>query len=120
MIPSHSLQALRYRFELDCNVQGDAHRAMFDTELVRALVEHVTVSGLVDSSNWSELVSFAQSPLEVLVFPFGKYRGKLVEDVAAQDRDYVSWLLRQEWVPKDYPDLYHTMLEKTTSKEMKK
>lgn len=116
LIPSHALQALRYRFRLDPSVRGDAHRAMFDTELVRSLVEMIIQQRLVVTDSWSGLVEFTLSPLEVKVFSFGKYRGKLVEDIAAQDRDYVMWLLKQKWVPQDYPDLYHTILEKTGGK----
>jgi len=116
LVPSHALQALRYRFELDADLKGDAHRAMFDAELVRALVEHITGTGLLNPGNWKELVDYTMSPLEVKIFSFGKYRGKLVEDIAAQDRDYIMWLLKQEWVPQDYPDLYHTILDKTSGK----
>lgn len=116
LIPSHALQALRYRFELDSRISGDAHRAMFDTKLVRSLVEHVTANGLTGSGTWPELVDYTRSPLEVKIFSFGKYRGKLVEDIAAQDRDYIMWLLKQKWLPQDYPDLYHTILEKSGGK----
>ncbi len=112
LVPSHSLQSLRYRFRLDSGLQGDAHRALFDTMLVRALVEHALQSGPPDAGDWTELVTFANSPLEIKVFSFGKYRGKLVEDVTAQDPDYVKWLLRQEWMPAEHPDLYHTILSK--------
>mgnify|MGYP006278301991 FL=1 len=117
LIPSHSLQALRYRFELDSGIRGSAHRAMFDTELVRALLEYVTAGGLVPAGSWMELADYISSPLEIKVFSFGKYRGKLVEDIAARDRDYIMWLLKQEWVPKDYPDLYHTILDKVSDRE---
>lgn len=113
LIPSHALQVLRYRFGLDSRIDGDAHRALFDTELVRALVEHITSKDLTDCAGWRELVELSWSPLEIKVFSFGKYRGKLVEDIIARDRDYIKWLLRQDWVTSDYPDLYHTLLDKT-------
>lgn len=114
LIPSHSLQALRYRFSLDSGITGEAHRAMFDTELVRSLVEYAIEQDIFNGNNWAELVEYVMSPLEVKVFSFGKYRGKLVEDIAAQDRDYIMWLLKQDWIPRDYPDLYHTILEKSS------
>lgn len=113
LIPSHALQVLRYRFDLDSHIDGDAHRALFDTELVRALIEHITSKDLTECSSWKELVELSWSPLEIKVFSFGKYRGKLVEDIIARDRDYIKWLLRQDWVTSDYPDLYHTLLNKT-------
>jgi len=114
-IPSHSLQALRYRFGLGKGLEGDAHRALFDAYLVMKLIHHARDSSLLPVKSWDELSDFARSPLEVTVFNFGKYRGSLVEDVAVQDPQYVTWLLSQVWVPKDYPDLYHTLLRKLGS-----
>ncbi|MCD4701394.1 MAG: hypothetical protein K8S24_05995 [Candidatus Aegiribacteria sp.] len=116
-VPSHSLQALRYRFDLDVNIAGDAHRAMFDTELVRSLIEYIIRMDLVTPDSWMDLVKYTQSALEIKIFSFGKYRGKLVEDIAAQDTDYIKWLLRQKWIPADYPDLYHTLLDRISGKE---
>lgn len=111
-LPSHALQALRYRFGLGDGLEGDPHRALFDAHLVRRLVHHARDSGLLAADSWEKLCDFAKSPLEVLVFNFGKYRGSLVEDIAVQDPQYVTWLLSQVWIPKDYPDLYHTLLRK--------
>lgn len=116
LVSSHALQALRYRFELDSGISGEAHRALFDTMLVRALVESVVGGGSPDWPDWKELSEFARSPLDVQVFSFGKYRGKLVEDVLASDVDYIRWLIRQKWMAGDYPDLYHTLLTKTGSR----
>ncbi len=115
-IPSHALQVLRYRFDLGIHITGDAHRAMFDTELVRSLIEYILRMDLVTEDSWRDLVKYTTSALEVKVFSFGKYRGKLVEDITAQDTDYIKWLLRQDWIPADYPDLYHTLLDRTSRK----
>jgi len=113
-IPSHSLQALRYRFELDLNLQGDAHRAMFDTELVRELLHHSFRQPQLShlDGDWNGLVELIASPLEVKIFSFGKYRGSLVEDTVAGDPDYIRWLIRQKWLSEEHPDLYHTILRK--------
>lgn len=114
-IPSHALQALRYRFELDDGLTGDAHRALFDTELVQALLHHLLKDEPLSrlNGNWADLVDFINSPLEVKIFTFGKYRGNLVEDTVAGDPDYIRWLLRQKWLSEEHPDLYHTILCKT-------
>ncbi|RKZ05047.1 hypothetical protein DRQ21_00805 [Candidatus Fermentibacteria bacterium] len=114
-IPSHALQALRYRFDLDRNIQGDAHRALFDTELVQSLLHFsLEQENCLDLHNdWNALVDFIFSPLEVRIFTFGKYRGTLVEDTVARDPDYIRWLLKQKWLPEEHPDLYHTILTKT-------
>lgn len=111
-IPSHALQALRYRFDLGEGLEGDPHRALFDAHLVRRLIHHARDANLLEQAGWPGLCEFARSPLEVMTFSFGKYRGSLVEDIVVQDPQYVTWLLSQIWVPKDYPDLYHTLLRK--------
>ncbi len=114
-IPSHALQALRYRFELDEGLQGEAHRALFDTELVRALLHYSFRQKTLHEiqNDWNEMVKLIASPLEVKIFTFGKYRGSLVEDTVAGDPDYVRWLLKQKWLADEHPDLYHTILRKT-------
>jgi|WetSurMetagenome_2_1015567.scaffolds.fasta_scaffold00514_23 exodeoxyribonuclease X len=119
-LPSHALQALRYRFGLGDDIGGDAHRALFDAHLVRELVEFVVASKAVECATWEELLEYARSPLDVTTFTFGKYRGSLVEDIVAQDADYVRWLLQQKWVPADYPDLFHTILRKLGSQDQER
>jgi exodeoxyribonuclease X len=116
-IPSHALQALRYRFDLDLGLEGDAHRALFDTVLVRSLMEYAIGTGLTGCADWVSLAEFCRSPLDIQTFSFGKYRGKLVEDIAAEDADYIRWLLRQKWLTEEYPDLYHTLLKKIGRKK---
>lgn len=113
-IPSHGLQALRYRLGLDGAIpSGEAHRALFDTRLVKALLDSVLERNLTGVTGLSELVRFIARPLEIKVFNFGKHKGCLVEDIAATDADYIRWLLKQEWLPGEYPDLYHTLLKKS-------
>lgn len=113
-IPSHSLQALRYRHGLDDAIlPGDSHRALFDTRLVKALLDSILEKDLTGATGLSDLVEFIARPLEIKVFNFGKHKGCLVEDTAATDPDYIRWLLKQEWLPVEYPDLYHTLLRKS-------
>ncbi|MCK5130952.1 MAG: 3'-5' exonuclease [Candidatus Sabulitectum sp.] len=118
-IPSHALQALRYRFELDRDIRGEAHRALFDTELVQSLLHFsLKQTDCLDLQNsWKSLVDFIIAPLEVKIFTFGKYRGNLVEDTVANDPDYIRWLLKQKWLSEEQPDLYHTILSKTGAKK---
>jgi exodeoxyribonuclease X len=80
--------------------------------LVQRLVEHAWSRTQVEAGAWEELSAFSRAPLDVQTFSFGKYRGSLVEDIAAQDPPYIKWLLAQMWLPADYPDLYHTLLRK--------
>jgi len=114
-IPSHSLQALRYRFELDEGLQGEAHRALFDTCLVQSLLHFSLKQNACSSlqNDWNALVNFISTPLEVKIFSFGKYRGNLVEDTVASDPEYIRWLMKQKWLPEEHPDLHYTILCKT-------
>lgn len=118
-IPSHALQALRYRFELDQDITGEAHRALFDTELVQSLLHYSLAKSICKNleSHWKSLVDLIVSPLEVKIFTFGKYRGNLVEDTVASDPDYIRWLLKQKWLPDEHPDLFHTILSKTGARK---
>ncbi len=118
-IPSHALQALRYRFELDLNIKGEAHRALFDTELVQSLLHFSLKQELCDNlqKDWLSLVQLIDTPLEVKIFTFGKYRGNLVEDIVAKDAPYIRWLLKQSWLSEEQPDLYNTILSKTGAKK---
>ena len=114
-LPSHSLQALRYRFGLDRSLgtDGRAHRALFDAVLVMRLVEKVISAGVTDCASMMELAELAGSPIEVLTFGFGKYKGKLLDDIVARDREYIDWLVSQDWARQEHPDLYHTLCRKT-------
>lgn len=40
----------------------------------------------------ADISSAELPPLEEYTMPFGKYKGKLLTDVAKEDRDYVEWL----------------------------
>ncbi|MBN1433811.1 hypothetical protein JW921_03570 [Candidatus Fermentibacterales bacterium] len=114
-LPSYALQALRYRFALDALLQmdGSAHRALFDAALVRALLEQIAGTDLTDCKTLRELGELARSPIEILTFEFGKYKGQLLEDIMVSDPDYVRWLLDQSWAKKEHPDLYHTLTRKS-------
>jgi len=45
---------------------------------------------------------------EIVLIPFGKYKG---EQVADCPRDYLNWLLEQDWLYDKYPDLLDAIEE---------
>jgi hypothetical protein len=49
----------------------------------------------------------SQRPEDFIV-PFGKYRGQPVKTLL-RDRDYVYWLVDQEWLLERYGDLWSAM-----------
>ena len=103
-LPSHALQVLRYRFKLNAG-SGDAHRAMFDAELCRALVNYAldTTDAPADAR---ELAEFCAAPIAIKVMYFGKHKGEPVEKMP---RDYVRWLASQPWLKGEHFDLWHTL-----------
>ncbi len=108
-LPSYKLQVLRYRYRLDDRekVEGDAHRAVFDTMYCLLLVEMLLEEGKL--GNLGTMVAKTQELIKLAVINFGKHYGARIEDVLEDDPEYVEWLLRQEFVAKERPDLYYTL-----------
>jgi len=105
-LPSHALQALRYRFNLETPA-GDPHRAMFDALLCKELVDYALKHGGIDPlQSPEELAEFAAKPIPVKVMYFGKHKGEPVETLPG---DYVRWLQRQPWFRDEHPDLWWTL-----------
>ena len=99
-IPEYGLQYLRYF--LDLEVEGSAHDAEGDVRVLEALFprlfEKVKASGSFknDDEVLSAMCRISETPSIFGVFPFGKYKGMRIEDVAKTDRGYLEWLLKQK------------------------
>lgn len=111
-IPSHALQVLRYRYEFN-TPEGDAHRALFDVKLCTQLFSLLMKAKPVAVEELPEKIA---KPLMVDLFNFGKYRGSMVDEVVISDPDYIRWLMRQDWMPTERPDLMHTISTLTAKK----
>jgi DNA polymerase-3 subunit epsilon len=57
------------------------------------------------------LLSFAQQPMLLEEWGWGKHRGKKIIDVIHEDRDYVNWFLTKCDFRNDQPDLVFTIKE---------
>jgi uncharacterized protein (DUF3820 family) len=44
------------------------------------------------------------------VMPFGKYKGRLVEEILVDDPNYVDWLSAQDWFRAEFPALYEVFI----------
>lgn len=109
-LPSHKLQYLRYA--LDLQVEGEAHSAAGDIQVLEKLFEKllhlamhsnkITYSSLdpeamLDTAlNW--MLKISTEPSMLLRLQFGKYKGELFETV---DRGYLEWLVKQQDVDED-------------------
>lgn len=98
-IPEYNLQFLRYYFELD--VKADAHDAKSDVIVLKALFEHFYKKMLATYDNSSEaviseMIRVSKEPFLFKIFPFGKYKGRKIEEIVPLDKGYLEWLLGQK------------------------
>lgn len=103
-LPSHSLQALRYRFDF-ADHKDDAHRAMADTLWVSDLL-HLCIQE--KDLRLDDIVRYINEPIMVEVMTFGKHRGMRTDEALAEDPGWFQWFLKQAWST-DHPDLVFTV-----------
>jgi len=98
VIPEYNMQYLRYYLEL--NVDASAHEAKDDVLVLEALFKRLyakmqekfeTHDKIIE-----EMIKISKLPSLFKVFPFGKHKGKRIDEAVAIDRSYVSWLLEQK------------------------
>lgn len=97
-IPEYGLQYLRYLLGIE--VEGGAHDAATDVKVLAALFERLMAkmeaTGLTGDSAIEEMIEISKRPSLIRTFKFGKYNGKTIEEVAANDPGYLEWLLVQK------------------------
>ena len=93
-LDSYKLQALKYSLDLP-DVEGDAHRAGADVEMLLNLVSHMSISSGLDLQGLLEL---SKAPITIEKLSFGKHKDKALKDVPL---DYFQWLLKQDNVDAD-------------------
>jgi uncharacterized protein (DUF3820 family) len=47
---------------------------------------------------------------EAHVLPFGKHKGRLLEEIFVDDPNYIEWLAAQEWFPSKFPALHAAII----------
>ena len=109
-LESHSLQYLRYYFNLKPVIPDDLypHHALYDTIVMNELYMH-----LLRQPNMSErkMIEISKNPLMLTILKFGKYKGEKFTDVAQKDKQYLRRLYDQEmakWEQRD-TDLTYTL-----------
>lgn len=95
----YNLQYLRYLLEFD--VDAAAHDAMGDVlvlELLfdRLLKQVMKEDGSSEAEAVEKMIEISSHPSILRRINFGKHKGKRVEDVAAEDRSYLEWLLGEK------------------------
>ena len=109
----YSNQALRETLQLEVTPPSDlhAHRALYDCYVTAALLIRI-----MNYSGWdaAEMVRRMQVRGSSATFPFGKYRGSKVDDVAKRDPGYLKWMMKN--IPDLKPDL-RSAIERALSAE---
>lgn len=85
---SHSNQSLRYRLGIKLDV-GDAHRALGD-----ALVTEAILHEMIKFHDLETLIDLSSKPAMVKRVSFGKYRGRLWEEM---DDGFLRWVLSKNF-----------------------
>lgn len=96
---AYRLQYLRYALDLEV-ADAAAHDALGDVRVLKALferlfvkmeAEHGTPAGALDA-----MIEITKQPSLITRITFGKHAGKLINDIAKEDRGYLEWLLKQK------------------------
>lgn len=98
-IPKHNLQYLRYYHGLEVE-DASAHDALGDVRVLCRLFDFYFSQMLAtlgdEEAVFREMLEVSARPILIKKFNFGKYAGMDVKKVAAEDADYLSWLLNQK------------------------
>jgi len=88
---NHKLATLAVMLDLEEFSAGKAHGAAQDTLVLRAFVRRMCQD---TGMTLEALCVDAQRKDPITKMPFGKYRGKLIADVAKTDPNWIKWALR--------------------------
>lgn len=99
IIPQYKLQFLRYYLDID--IEADAHDALGDVLVLEQLFirlrdKIMKEESVSEDEAIEKMIEISSRPSLMNSFPFGKYNGKTVADVASLDRGYLEWMLAQK------------------------
>ena len=102
---AHRLQYFRYKMELykeeqkeaqKLNIEIKAHDAIGDVLILKLLLTRLREAvqkQFVGENPVEKMVDLTNTPILVQTFRFGKYKGKTLQEVAANDAGYLRWML---------------------------
>jgi exodeoxyribonuclease X len=97
-IPEYNLQYLRYYLDLD--IDGTAHNAEDDVKVLYALFQRLLAKMIIETgteeSAIERMIEVSKLPTLFSKFNFGKYKDRLIDEVARADRRYLEWLLNSK------------------------
>jgi len=114
------LEAIKYveRRIKECEKYGEHYISRHSTNLQCIMNENSSVSGYDGESfndRIKQLLLYREEYVDALYFPFGKYKGRIVQDVLKEDKSYCKWF-SENIIGKDYNtlkilDFLHKKLE---------
>jgi exodeoxyribonuclease X len=103
-VPRFGLQYLRYYFDLEVE-NAMAHDALGDVRVLEKLFENFFEKMILEVGSEEaaieKMLEISKKPIFVKKFNFGKYNGKLVGEVAMQDKRYLRWLWEEKIKTRD-------------------
>ncbi len=103
-LPYHRLQYLRYALRLYKEEQKEAekigitikaHEAIGDVLILKLLLSQLTKrckETFPEEKVMEKLVMLTQTPVMMQTFKFGKYKGRIIEEIAQEDMGYLKWM----------------------------
>ena len=103
-LPAHRLQYLRYALGLyrqeaaeaaKLGIMIKAHDAIGDVLILKLLFSYLLQKvreTFPDDNPLEKMIELTQTPVMVRTFKFGKYKGESIEEIAAKDPGYLSWM----------------------------
>ncbi|MBN2768282.1 MAG: 3'-5' exonuclease [Campylobacterales bacterium] len=103
---SHALQYLRYSLGLykdekqeaqKLGITIQAHDAIGDVLVMKLLLSKLKekiVEKYPNEDVMNKLKELTNTPVVIRIFKFGKYKDRLIEEIAMEDGNYLAWMLK--------------------------
>lgn len=103
-IPRYSLQYLRYYFDLVVE-NALSHNALDDVRVLEKLFHYLYGKMSSEKAKEEEIIAkmldISAKPVFIKKFGFGKYKGRLVGEIALENLGYLRWLLDEKIKARD-------------------
>ncbi|MFW0871088.1 MAG: exonuclease domain-containing protein [Patescibacteria group bacterium] len=101
VIPRYGMQYLRYYLDIDiAPEEAPAHNALGDIRVLIKLFDRLYEKMLSQEGEHKKVIDkmmeISKLPVCIKRFSFGKYKDKLVAQVALEDKGYLEWLQKQK------------------------
>ena len=102
---AHRLQYFRYKMQLykqeakeaaALGIEVKAHDAIGDVLVLKLLLtklKELVMAAFKDVNPVEKMVDLTNTPILIKTLRFGKYKGKSLEEIAAEDASYLRWML---------------------------